>query len=386
MLLQPIVFAKFVTQTTTSMRILSTLTVVLLLFACNQTTEQPITATSSQPVETPTRPKNIILMIGDGMGVTQITGGLYANGNKLNLERFKKIGFIKTYSCDDLITDSAAGATAFSCGVKTYNNAVGVDCDTIPQETILETLKKKGYATGVVSTSSVTHATPASFYAHQKKRKQMENNVADLFVTQPDLFMGGGKNFFEQRQDGRNITNELRDAGYEVVYNVADVTGNNNKVGVLIADEEPESFTNGRGEYLVPAAEKSIQILSQDEDGFFVMIEGSQIDWGGHANETEYIKSEMVDFDNAIGKVLDFAEKDGNTLVIITADHETGGFAITEGDVNDKSNFTGSFNTGHHTGTLIPVFAFGPGADEFTGIYENTGIYHKMMQVLGISK
>lgn len=376
----------FAAQIIYTMRIISSLVLIFMLFACNQSTEQPVTTTSSQPVDKPARPKNIILLIGDGMGVAQITGGLYGNGNILNLERFKSIGFIKTYSCDDLITDSAAGATAFSCGVKTYNNAVGVDCDTIPQETILETLKKKGYATGVVSTSSVTHATPASFYAHQKKRKQMENNVADLFVTQPDLFMGGGKNYFEQREDSRNISDELRKQGYEVVYSVAEVTGKSNKVGVLIADTEPESFNNGRGEFLVPATEKSLEILNKDEDGFFVMIEGSQIDWGGHANETDYIVSEMIDFDNAIGKVLDFAEKDGNTLVIVTADHETGGFAITDGDINDKQNFTGKFSTGHHTATLIPVFAYGPGANAFQGIYENTAIYFKMMEALGISK
>lgn len=356
-----------------------------LAFSCGTPTapETPSTTTETTPAAPP-RVKNVILMVGDGMGLTQITGGMYANGDKLMLEKLKKIGFIKTYSGDNLITDSAAGATAFSCGVKTYNKAIGVNMDTVAVETILETAKKKGLATGLVATASITHATPASFYAHRPFRKQMENNVADLFVTQPDVFMGGGKNFFEARQDDRNISNELREAGYSIVYNVADVPADVTKVGVLIADEEPPSIAEGRGDYLVEATEKSLDILSKDEDGFFLMVEGSQIDWGGHANESDYITSEMIDFDKAIGKVLEFAEQDGQTLVIITADHETGGYAIVKGDVNNKADFEGTFNTDYHTATMIPVFSYGPQADEFTGIYQNTDIYYKMKAALGL--
>lgn len=356
-----------------------------LAFSCGTPTapETPSTTTETTPAAPP-RVKNVILMVGDGMGLTQITGGMYANGDKLMLEKLKKIGFIKTYSGDNLITDSAAGATAFSCGVKTYNKAIGVNMDTVAVETILETAKKKGLATGLVATASITHATPASFYAHRPFRKQMENNVADLFVTQPDVFMGGGKNFFEARQDDRNISNELREAGYSIVYNVADVPADASKVGVLIADKEPPSIAEGRGDYLVEATEKSLDILSKDEDGFFLMVEGSQIDWGGHANESDYITSEMIDFDKAIGKVLEFAEQDGQTLVIITADHETGGYAIVKGDVNNKADFEGTFNTDYHTATMIPVFSYGPQADEFTGIYQNTDIFHKMKAALGL--
>lgn len=347
------------------------------------------------------KPKNIIFMIGDGMGLTQITGGMYRNHDRLNLlDNFKHIGFIKTYSADDLITDSAAGATAFSCGFKTYNGALGVDTDTIPHETIMETAKKKGLSTGVVVTCSVTHATPAAYYAHQNKRKQMQKNALDLLKDKPNVFMGGGRDYFEKRDDSLNISDELRKAGYEIVYNVNDVTGNTDKVGVLIADGEPETYANldstgsdlyhpestkPRGEYLVPATKTALNILSKNDQGFFVMIEGSQIDWGGHANNTNYITSEMIDFDNAIGAALDFAKKDSNTLIVVTADHETGGFAITDGNIEDKS-FTGSFSTHHHTGTLIPVFAYGPGADEFMGTYQNTDIYHKMMQLLGLDE
>lgn len=367
------------------MKYIITSVLLLLAFSCGTPTAPTASETPKTEPAPPPHVKNVILMVGDGMGLTQITGGMYANGDKLMLERLKKIGFIKTYSGDNLITDSAAGATAFSCGVKTYNKAIGVDMDTVAVETILEMAKKKGLATGLVATASITHATPASFYAHRPFRKQMENNVADLFVTQPDVFMGGGKNFFEARkQDDRNVSNELREAGYSIVYNVADVPADATKVGVLISDEEPPSIKEGRGDFLTQATEKSLDILSKDEDGFFLLVEGSQIDWGGHANESDYITSEMIDFDKAIGKVLDFAEKNGNTLVVITADHETGGYAIVKGDINDKANFTGSFNTDYHTGTMIPVFSYGPQADEFTGIYQNTDIFHKMKAALGL--
>lgn len=358
--------------------------VVAFAWSCTNVTE-PIDNEIPKVLENaPKKIKNIVLLVGDGMGLTQITGGMYANENKLFLEQLRNIGFIKTYSSDKLITDSAAGATAFSCGIKTYNGALAVTPDTKePVETILERAKKKGLATGVVATASITHATPAAFYAHQLKRKQMQANVADLFVTQPDVFMGGGKNHFEVRADGRNVSEELRAVGYNIVYNVADVDPAATKVGVLMADEEPKSLLEGRDpNFLVDATKKTLEILSKDEDGFFVMIEGSQIDWGGHANDSEYITTEMIEFDKAIEEVVKFAEADGETLVIVTADHETGGYAITDGNVDDMS-FTGEFNTGYHTATLIPVFAYGPGAEAFQGTYENTAIHTKMLEAFG---
>lgn len=366
------------------MKFYISLLLVMVLVSCGAPQEQVVTDPAPQTNEQGRKIKNIILLIGDGMGVTQITGGLYGNGNKLFLEQLRSIGFIKTHASDNLITDSAAGATAFSCGIKTYNGALAVTpTDTAAVETILELAKKKGLATGVVSTASITHATPAAFYAHQPKRKQMEANVADLFIAQPDVFMGGGVNHFEKRADGRNVSEELRQAGYPIVYKVADVPADATKAGVLIAEKEPASLIEGRDpNYLLDATNKTLEILSKNETGFFVMIESAQIDWGGHANESDYIVTEMIEFDKAIGEAIKFAEADGETLVIITADHETGGYAITDGNIEDMS-FTGSFSTGHHTATLIPVFAYGPGAETFQGIYDNTDIYHKMMAAFG---
>ena len=334
------------------------------------------------------RPKNIILMIGDGMGLTQITAGMYSNGNQLNLEKFPFIGLHKSYASNKLITDSAAGATAFACGVKTYNGAIGVDPDTIPVKNILEEAEENGLATGLVATSTIVHATPASFIAHQKQRKMYEEIAADFLKTEIDLFIGGGKKYFANRNDGKNLQGELTNKGYVVSdYFQAELSeldiNDQKNFAYFTANDDPLPVASGR-DYLVPAAKMAPPFLDNHTDnGFFLMIEGAQIDWGGHANDSEYIITEMIDFDKAIGEVLQFAMEDGETLVIVTADHETGGYAINPG--SEMNAIIGGFTSDYHTAALIPVFAFGPGAELFTGIYENTAIFHKMRLAYGFN-
>jgi alkaline phosphatase len=331
--------------------------------------------------------KNVILLIGDGMGLTQISAGLYANDNQLNLEQFQHIGLHKSYSSDNLITDSAAGATAFACGEKTYNGAIAVDPDTNRIVTILEEAETAGLATGLVATSTIVHATPASFIAHVKSR-QMYEAIAAQFVDVPiDYFVGGGKKYFDRREtDERNIIEELKRKNYQMsdyfLEDFSNIEINTSKnFGYLTSDADPLTVEQGR-DYLSAACTKGIDFLRQKSDkGFFMMVEGSQIDWGGHANNSDYIIQEMIEFDQVIGQVLDFAKADGQTLVIVTADHETGGYAINPG--SEMGNIIPGFTSTYHTGTMIPVFAYGPGAELFSGIYENTAIYHKMKAALG---
>ncbi|MGQ1785651.1 alkaline phosphatase [Saccharicrinis sp. GN24d3] len=325
-------------------------------------------------------PRNIILLIGDGMGVSQVFSGITANKGKLHLQNMKAIGFAKTQSSSHYITDSAAGGTALSCGKKTYNGAIGVDPDKNPLETILEIAEKNDKATGLVSTSAITHATPASFIAHQPQRNMYEEIAADFLKTDIDVFIGGGETFFKERKDGRDLTNELKGNGYKVFNNLKDAKSTKSgKLAVLTAPEHNEKFSQ-RGAMLQEATDKSLEILSQDKDGFFLMVEGSQIDWGGHQNNTSYVVGEMLDFDKMIGDVLEFAVKDRETLVIVTADHETGGIALLDSDIA-KGFVKAGFATGGHTGVMVPVFAFGPGAQEFMGIYENTAIFDKMLKL-----
>ncbi len=334
-------------------------------------------------------PKNIILMIGDGMGTAQIYSGLTAKKDNLNLKRCTHIGFSQTNSSDNYVTDSAAGATAFSIGQKTYNGAIGVDKNKVPQKTILETAESKGLTTGLVATCSITHATPASFIAHQPSRALDEDIAKDFLKTDVDVLIGGGRQFFEKRRDSLNLLAIMKKNNYQIASLVEDLKNiSSGKVVCLRLDPDSAKMnkfpkmSEGRGEYLSTASLKAIEILKNNDKknkkGFFLMIEGSQIDWGGHANNSDYIIKEMVDFDNCIGKVLDFAEKDGETLVIITADHETGGYALVGGNL-EKGEVVGKFSTDYHTGVMVPVFAFGAGAEHFAGIYHNTEIYKKMM-------
>ncbi len=361
------------------------LTILLIIGACetNQKVRTPTLIPSpAQQRSISKAPKNIILMIGDGMGLTQITAGMYANNNSLYLEEFPVVGLQKTYAYDDLITDSAASATAMACGVKTYNGAIGVSPDTIPVRTILEQAEANGLKTGLIATSTIVHATPASFIAHQPLRKMYEEIAEDFLKTDIDFFLGGGKKYFDgQREDETSLIPALEAKGY-MVGDMA--TSELEEMDVMAADkfayftanDSPIPVEAGR-DYLTEASEKAISFLkAKSTNGFFLMIEGSQIDWGGHANETNYIVTEMKDFNQTIGAVLDFAKTDQETLIIITADHETGGFAINP--TSRMDSIAGAFTSTYHTATMVPVFAYGPGAEAFSGIYENTAIYDKM--------
>lgn len=339
------------------------------------------------PTPSPIRPKNIILLIGDGMGLSQITAALYANENKLFLEGFPVTGLMKTHSSSHRITDSAAGATAFSCGVKTYNGAIGMTNDRKPCKTILEKAKERGLATGLVTTSSITHATPAAFIAHVADRSSMEDIAGFFLKTELDFMVGGGLRFFNQRKtDKRDLFAMLRAKDYQLStykdHSLAETTpSGTTPFGWFSAEEEPGSATIGR-DYLPLAASMAVDFLSKrTEKGFFLMIEGAQIDWAGHANDSQRLIDEMLDFDRAIGEILRFAEADGNTLVILTADHETGGLALEQGAGLTVLDY--DFTSGHHTATMVPVLAFGPGSEQFNGVMDNTDIYWKMARLWG---
>ena len=313
------------------------------------------------------------------MGLTQMSTLFFGDAQTIHFERFRHIGLIKTWSATEKVTDSAAAATAFASGVKSYNGALGVDGDTARVQTILEYAASQGRSTGVLATSSITHATPAAFYAHVESRSMHEEIAAQLAEAPLDFFAGGGLQFFVDREDQLNYLEKLQENGFEVDSSRL-ASGNlaaNQKYGFLLADDGMPRMLDGRGSFLPDAVELALGHLSSNDQGFFMMVEGSQIDWGGHDNDEAYIITEVEDFNETLGVVLDFAEQDGETLVIVTADHETGGYALSAGE--SYAEIEGTFSTGGHTATLIPVYAFGPQADSFNGIYQNTDIFHKMM-------
>jgi len=327
-------------------------------------------------------PENIILMIGDGMGLSQIQAGLTANFGSLNLLEFKNIGFSRTHSASDYVTDSGAGATAISTGNKTYNGAIGVNADSVPAKTILEYAEDKGLATGLISTSAITHATPASFIAHNVDRNDYEGIALDFLKTDIDVFIGGGRNNFTARKDHKNLVKELKDKNYMVTFSMDTARSvTSGKLVALTAPEHNPAVIEGRDNMLPLAVNTALKILSKNRKGFFMMVEGSQIDWGAHANNTGFVAMEMIDFDKAIGNALTFAKNYGNTLVIVTADHETGGMAISNGNYGE-GKVSALFATKNHTGIMVPVFAYGPGAELFQGFQQNTDLFKKMMSLL----
>jgi len=346
----------------------------ILLFSCSDIKK------SENEVK---KAKNIILLIGDGMGVTQIYAAMSVAENPLAIEKFKCIGFHKTYSANDYITDSGAGGTALATGTKTNNKSIAVDTSGNALETILEIAEKKQLATGLVATSGITHATPASFIAHESNRNDYENIARDFLDVDIDIFIGGGTKYFAERKDSLNLLDSLRARNYEVIEGIENLDVNKpGKFAVFTADGHNPKMLDGRGDMLPVSTEKAIQVLSKSEKGFFLMVEGSQIDWGGHDNDINYVITEVVDFDRAIAKALEFAEKDGETLVIVTADHETGGLTLTDGDLKSKS-ITAQFSKDDHTAVMVPVFAYGPGAEKFMGIYQNTDVFKKMLEAYG---
>ena len=337
-----------------------------------------------------TKPKNIILLIGDGMGLTQVSTAYYYQEGPSNFSRFKHIGLHQNQPTSHKVTDSAAGATAFSAGVKTYNGAIGVDQDTTAVPTVLEMLAGRGFSTGLVATSSIVHATPASFYAHTASRNSYEEIAKQLTQAPVNFFAGGGTKFFSGRSDGLNFLDTLRHKGFTVEtqkLNAAKPAGQK-KYGYLLAEDGMPRMQDGRGDFLPKATKLALDHLSQDQDGFLLIVEGSQIDWGGHANDADYVISETLDFDQTIGVALDFAEKDKNTLVVVTADHETGGLSLSASTVFGQADYgkiTPSFSTGNHSASLIPVFAYGPGAEHFMGIYQNKDIFGKLLKAVGFA-
>lgn len=327
---------------------------------------------------------NIILMIGDGMGLSQISA-LYVDTGYTNFNRLPVTGLVRVSPHGAKITDSAAGATAFSTGVKTYNGAIGVDQDTVSVPTIMERLKKSGYASGVVVTSSITHATPASFYAHVAHRDQEEEIALQLPGAGFDFIAGGGLDFMEKRKDRLNLMDSLSAKGYTIFRQAIDEDSaqDTGPRAHILAAKELERYDKGRGDFLPRYTEKALRYLSSKNQPFFLLIEGSQIDWAGHANKADYLLEELRDFDNVIGKVLDFAQATPNTLVIVTADHETGGFSILPGN-KDYSKIKYQFASKEHSAALIPLFARGIGAELFSGIMENTDIHKKITEIVGI--
>ncbi len=337
-----------------------------------------------KPYAGPRKPvKNIILLIGDGMGPTQVTGGLIANHGQLYMQQAQATGLSITCNQYGKITDSAASATAMATGHKTYNGALGIDSLGHTFRTIMWDMREHGKSTGLVAGCELTDATPAAFAITHPDRNQPEAIAAKFLAAPIDFMYAGGLKYFAHRQDGVDLLAQYRAQGYQVATTPAAAQAlTSPKAIALLAETGPPRMPERTASYMNLGVSKALDLLARNKNGFFLMIEGSQIDDAGHFNNTTYNVQEVLDFDQQVGRAFAFAAANGETLVIVTADHETGGYSIIDGGMAE-GQVTARFATNKHSAVMVPVFAYGPGSELFTGMYQNTEIYTRIRQVLG---
>ena len=326
--------------------------------------------------------KNVILMIGDGMSLTHVYTAWAANRGKLWLENAQATGLSKTWAVKKLVTDSGSGGTSLATGVKTVYHAVGVDPEGKPLTSLVDVAKELGKDAGMAVTCRLWDATPCDFCCHNIDRDKEEELVGDYPTSGVDFVFGGGAQKFTNRKDGRDIFKELQKKGYHVSRTLDDFFAydKNSRIFAVPYDKDTP-LPDERGDLLARASMKGISLMNQNKNGFFMMIEGSQLDDYGHFNQLDLLMKETLDFDQTVGEVMKWAAKDGETLVVVTADHETGGLTLVNGN-KDEGRVECCFSTKDHSGAMVPVYAFGPGAENFTGIFENTDVFKKIKKLM----
>ena len=317
--------------------------------------------------------KNVIIMIGDGMGLEQVSCAWVLNHGKLNFDNFPYIGISRTYCTNELITDSGAGGTALAIGQKTAYSCVGVAADSTDVPSVLVKARELGKKTGVAVTCHFADATPCDFCCHNEYRYNQEDLIADYVECGVDYLAGGGLDWFTvNRTDGRDITKEMAAAGYTVALTEDELmTAELPVIGILAPDNLPVAME--RGDLYRHTVTRGLDILSREsgDKGFVMMLEGSCIDDWLHGNDIGKAMEELLDFDRTIGDVLEWAAKDGHTLVVVTADHNTGALTLQDGNL-EEGRIGVAFGNESHNGIAVPVYAWGPGSDKFTGIRENS--------------
>lgn len=323
--------------------------------------------------------KNVIYLIGDGMGLAQIVAAYYANQG-LTTTNMKYLGLQQNNAADAFTTDSAAGGSALATGEKHNNRHIAMSPDGEPYPSLSDFFHGKGRPVGVVTLGDVADATPTAFYGHSTERDNSDELTACLLDGRIDLVCGSGIRKFTKRDDGRNLEEELSKQ-YNFVRSVADINASKGKT-ICIDETMDEAAQESNLELLADATRQSIAKLREGGDkGFFLMVEGAKIDYAGHSRCLPGSIIEMLSFDLAVAEALKFADSNGETLVIVTADHETGGLTLLDGDLK-TGRVMGVYVTDDHTPLMLPVFAYGPGAGRFTGVYWNTEIARRIRTLI----
>lgn len=358
--------------------------------------------------EKPLKPHNVIYLIGDGMGFGAVSSLLLSEEGETGFEMAPVIGLSETQSANNFVTDSPAGGTALATGTRTCNGFLGVGPDSVQLVSILKKAQQMGKKTGIVVNTTLTEATPGAFYAGVTSRS-MSYRIAEQFTQSGvDVAVGAGLSAFINRPDSVDLTAVLIDKGYDVYLDWKSVLNTHSEkfVGILemgdvhrrnkssnktagaadgaevclaakLAAEASDGDTTRFSqptEYLEKASIKAIEQLSKNApNGFFLMIESAIIDGYGHNNDSEGMIEEMQEFNRTLKAIIEYVNEHPNTLLVVTADHETGGTGVgyMSYPVNEPQGLKLNFSTKGHTGTVVPIFAYGAGAQEFAGIFQN---------------
>lgn len=336
--------------------------------------------------------RNVILLIGDGMGLSHVSMlEIESDYAPTAFSRAERVSLITTRSANNRVTDSAAAGTALATGHKTNNSMLGLAPDSSRLTSMMELARDRGMATGLVVSCHLTHATPGAFYAHRPKRSQYAEIAGQLLESDFDVLIGGGANWIGGSIGGDTTAGSYFDAfarkGYRVVRSLEETAGlHDGRLLAVLADKHLPAAPE-RGDALEQGTRKALELLSQDPDGFLLMVEGSLIDYAGHANDAAWLLAEMRDFERVVATAMDFADTHPGTLVVVTADHETGGLTMPSG----KSDFTLSesgidyrFGTKSHSGIRVPAYFYGAGADRFRAMMENSELSQRIMELLGL--
>lgn len=327
---------------------------------------------SVQPV------KNIIFLIGDGMGLNQITAGAYANRG-LSLLNMRYMGLQINQAADSFTTDSAAGGSALATGKAHNNRHISMSPDGVAYPSLSDFFHDMGKTIGVVSLGNIVDATPAAFYGHCTERDSSDVLTRYLLDGKVDVLCGSGIDQFEKRGDGLDII-EMLSEKYSFIRSADGITSGKGKV-ICIDERMGEAAEEANLGLLADVTRSSIAKLQELGDkGFFLMVEGAKIDYAGHSRCLPGSVIEMLSFDMAVAEALKFADENGETLVVVTADHETGGLSIVDGD-EKTGRILGVYISDDHTPAMLPVFAYGPGADKFIGVYRNTEVPDRIKAV-----
>lgn len=325
--------------------------------------------------------KNVIYLIGDGMGLNQVSAGYYANKGQLTIMNLNHIGFQVNHASDAFTTDSAAGGSALATGEVHANRHISATVDGQNIPSLTDFFDQKGYATGVVTLGNIADATPSAFYGHSTERDNADEITRYLLDGHLDLLCGSGMREFTRRKDGVDLISDLKKAGYAFVTDAEEIEDQSGKV-ICIDERMDEAAEEATLTMLADATEDAIGLLQkQSKKGFFLMVEGAKIDYAGHSNSLPGSVIEMLSFDLAVAEALKFADENGETLVIVTGDHETGGLTLLDGD-EKTGRITATFVTNDHTPAMLPVFSYGPGADKFIGTYRNIEIARRIKSII----